>query len=403
MLKITKASTIVLIFYILFYLQVWGDNHLLLYGSALVIVISTCAYCIKAGYVNLDNVPFGVQNNLIMVVYCLITGAFVVQNYSAMLKSLITFLAFSAVCFAICYVSSEEESFEWVIKTLAMVALICALYALFNGTMWKGYGITLSQSNTPHSFAAVMFIGIFSAAYLGESNNGIKRRVLLILVLFFYYCIIESGSRKYTIASTCMIIMWLFGHFKRTWNGRNRGERAVIIIAFFLLIFVCIFLYRHVYVHSYSYIRMNESDDLGNQHRIRNYCIALQIFLDHPLFGGGYDQFKFLSGLGGYSHSTYAEAIADFGGIGCVLYFSPILYLTYSTVKRVYYTRHEYISLLLFALCISELFLGLGQIFFMEFYHFLIWTILFYCARIQKESNKCDKADYKVNWKYLKV
>ena len=54
------------------------------------------------------------------------------------------------------------------------------------------------------------------------------------------------------------------------------------------------------------------------------YKIAWQIFVEKPLLGGGLNQFRYWSGTGAYSHSTYAEAIADFGLVGCIIYFFPI-------------------------------------------------------------------------------
>ena len=403
MLKITKVSSIILIIYILFFLQVWGDNHLILYGSALLVVISMFAHCVYVGYINIGNIPFGVLNNLIMVIYALFAGLFVVNNYLSMLSSLITYAAFSIICIAICYVSSEEGSYDWIHITLIAVAVLCAVYTLLNGSVWEGYGKTLSKSNNPHAFAAVMYLGILSSAYLNGTYRMRKTGKYLALIFLFYYSIIACGSRKYLMASTCVITVLLIGYLKELWGSSTFNSKLFICIFVLLLFILCIYTYKHVYVHSQIYTRMHSSDDLGNQNRIRYYRIALKIFREHPLLGSGYDQFKHLSGFEGYSHSTYAEALADFGGIGCILYFSPIVYLVFVTVYKVYRNRCDYYSLLFLGLCISELFLGLGQIFFMEFTHFLVWTILFNSTRLESRSNVKSTIMNKSNRKYLRV
>ena len=69
------------------------------------------------------------------------------------------------------------------------------------------------------------------------------------------------------------------------------------------------------------------------------------------------------------------------------MYFLPIFHVSYQINKRAFLSERNYTSLLLAALSIAELFLGVGQIFFMEFYHFLAWTILFYYSKI---ANKED-------------
>lgn len=394
MLKITKISAAALIFYILFYLQVWGDNHIILYGTAVVTVLSMAVYCFQQGYLELTKVPFGIWNNLIMVVYSLITGFFVAYNYEAMVSSCVTYAAFSAVCVATCYASSMEGSFEWVLKVLIALAVVCAVYALFQGAYWIGYGRTLSMTNNPHTFAAVMNLGIFSVAFIMRNKENAFSLISVLLILFFFYSIIECGSRKYVIASSCFVILWLFASFKKQWNKSNNQQRIIWLFSCACFILLAVYLFRRVYSQSDLNYRMQEMNNSGNQKRVWFYEQAWKIWMDHPFFGGGFDQFKYLSGAGGYAHSTYAEAIADFGFVGCVLYFSPIFYASYQILKRALSTERNYSALLLASLCVAELFLGVGQIFFMEFYHFLTWMILFYYSQ-EEPREKQSSFQYK--------
>lgn len=394
MLKITKISATALIFYILFYLQVWGDNHIILYGTAAVTVLSMAVYCFQQGYLDFSNVPFGIWNNLIMVAYSLITGFFVAYNYDAVISSCITFASFSIVCVAICYVSSEEGSFEWVLKVLIALAIVCAVYALFRGADWVGYGRTLSLTNNPHAFAAVMNLGIFSVAFLRRNKERAVSLFSALLILFFFYSIIECGSRKFLIASLCLIIIWLFASFKNQWLKSNCQQRIIWVVLSTAFLLLAIYFFRRMYSQSSLYLRMQEADDSGNQNRIRMYLKAWDILLEHPIFGGGYDQYKYFSvskGVGGYAHSTYAEAIADFGFVGSILYFAPIVYVSYQILRKAFIFERNYGAALLAALCIAELFLGIGQIFFMEFYHFLAWMMIFYYS---KEENQNEMIMY---------
>ena len=203
-------------------------------------------------------------------------------------------------------------------------------------------------------------------------------------MLLFYYSIIECGSRKYLIASGALVIIWLAAIFKDQWGKSDTQQRILWIIVAILFTLLAIYLFNSVYLQSDTYLRMQDMDNTGNQKRIWFYKKAWDILLEHPFFGGGYDQFRYRTNygiVGGYAHSTYAEAIADFGFVGCMIYFLPIFYVSYQIIKRAVITERNYTSLLLGAFCIAELFLGVGQIFFMEFYHFLAWMILFYYSK----------------------
>ena len=382
MLKITKISATALIFYILFYLQVWGDNHLILYGTAFLSVLSMLIHCIQQGYMNFSNVPYGVWNNLIMVIYTLTTGLFVSDNYATTVSSSVTFAAFSIVCVSICYASSEEGSFEWVLKVLIVTALVCALYAIFRGNDMKGYGRTLSATNNPHSFSAVMSLGIFSVAYIRRAIDERIKLVLSIgLISLFFYSIIQSGSRKYFVSSLGLIVIFIIACLKKWLSKGDVQQRILFVFASIGFLLVALFYFKGIYYQSNMYLRMNAVDNAGNQNRIEFYKKAWEIFLDHPIFGGGYDQFQYLSGTGGYAHSTYAEAIADFGLVGSVIYFTPMIWILFRLLKEALIEERDYSSLLLAAFCLSEIFLGIGQIFFMEFYHFISWMIIFYYSR----------------------
>lgn len=375
----------------------WGDNHLVLYGSAIITMLSLGIYCLQTGYIDLAKVPYGVWNNIIMVIYSLLTGIIVAYNYSTVISSSITFAAFSIVCIAISYVASEEGSFEWLLYVLIVLAIVCSIYAMFLGSEWENYGRTLSKTNNPHAFAAVMNLGLFSVAYTNKYENNVHSLVSAFFIILFYYSIIECGSRKYLIASSCITGIWIWAYFKKRWEASDIQQRVFLLLALVTVFILVFLLYRYVYLNSTAYRRMMASDDMGNQNRILFYRKAWEIFKDRPLLGGGYDQFMYYSGVNGYAHSTYAEALADFGGLGCTLYFLPLIWTTIQVIHNALFINNDYRSILLLALCLAELFLGIGQIFFMEFYHFVAWTIIFYYSRpmgVKKGSQEIVDNNY---------
>ena len=409
MIKISKVSTILVVFYILVYTQIWGDNHAVLYGASLIAIGGILMHWLWNNSVELSYVPYGIWNNLIMIAYSVITGIFVAYNYQALISSCITYAAFSFVCIAICYISTIEQSFDWMYKLLIGIALFCILYMLFFGAEWRGYGKTLSSRNNPHVFAAVMNLGIFSVAYKCEKfdiREFIKSGVLIIL---FFYGVIACGSRKYLLSCGFVLIFWMMTYSSSIWKRNERNQRVFVVAILMAFALFAAYYYLNIYLQSLSHARMLNTDDAGNVNRIEFYKIAFSIFKNSPLIGGGYDQFKYWSGTGGYAHSTYAEAIADFGLIGCTIYFIPLLFTSYRVVKRAILrrenTRTKYKTKLMAALCLSELFIGVGQIFFMEFYLFMAWTILYYYDHtsciIEANVRQTQYINEKKKYKYI--
>lgn len=388
MIKITKISTIVVIAYIFVFTQIWGDNHIILYGSSLIVVVSMALCWLKDRNIELSTIPYGIWNNFIMIVYSLITGLFVAYNYNSLISSCITFASFSVICVAICYISVVEKDFEWLFNTLIVVALVCAIWLLFNGQAWKGYGRTLSYRNNPHFLAAVMNLGIFSVAYKCRKFDTKGFLTSGVLIILFIYCIIECGSRKYLIVSMFFIVIWGWNYSSSIWKTNNPNQRILLTVFLGLVILFILYYFINVYSTTLLHSRMLDAEDDGNVKRVYLYQSSIRIFLDSPIVGKGYDQFKYWSYTGGYAHSTYAEALADFGVIGCLLYFLPILSTTYKITRCAFMERKDYRSRLMLALCASELFIGVGQIFFMEFYLFIAWTILFNYSFISETMEK---------------
>ena len=388
----------------LFYQQVWGDNHLILYGTAAMAVLSIVIYCIRTGTIAYDHVPYGIWNNLILVIYAVATGFFLVADFMTILRTSITLLAFAAVCIAMCYASAEEGSFEWVLKILVALALLCSIYTLIRGTQWRGYGITMSTINNPHSLGAVLNFGVFSVLYLSRNREKKLSLFSVALIVLFSIVTIRCGSRKYLLANTVIEGIWAWAVVREGWKSGDKNRKAITGLMLIAFAGAAYYIISNVYKGSDSYLRMLNSMDMGNQYRILFYKESWRIFLDHPIFGGGLDQFKVLSGTGFYAHSTYAEAIADFGIVGCVLYFVPFAAVTYRILGRALKSDRDYGDYLLLALCLSQLFIGTVQIFFMEFHLYLAWSILFFYDRsaMDSEPRTLPAQQYVQAWKYIR-
>ena len=313
--------------YACWYVQTFSNISILVKGCAIGIPLLFILHVLfeTQGDLFVEMVPKGVWINLGISAYCLLVGPFVAYDFSALFASLIIYTGYAVASVVICYISSMRGSIDWFLKTVIATSLLCAFYALIRGERYYGYGLRLSAHNNIHIFSLVLVFGIFALAYRAK-NTATSIVIHLVPSVFLMYCIVESSSRKCFIAAAIILLLWLSGVFRGLWREGQIGTRIIILLLSVFIVYGMYRLYTGYFLHSRTFQRFETfADEESNANRISMYKTAFRIFLQKPLFGGGFDQYKFWSGSGGYSHSTYAEAIADFGTIGSVLYFVPLL------------------------------------------------------------------------------
>ena len=181
--------------------------------------------------------------------------------------------------------------------------------------------------------------------------------------------------------------------FAKQINNAKTANKIFIMVCIIVLVAAGIYYYRNVYVNTESYNRMTllgntENEEGSSAKRELFYKLALEIFVAKPVFGAGYEQFRMYNQYGAYSHSTYAEAIASWGTIGCIIYFLPVLGIAGKLLRRRTDKKNPELYRLLFALWIMEIFLGVGQIWFYTIEHLIAWTLLYLCYNAASEQNQ---------------
>lgn len=377
--KIVELFICVFLTYIICAKFVIGDAPIILYGSVSGALFFMLIDLLLSGN-NIRNMcPYGVVSNIIMCAYSFVTGFLGAKNLSALLGQTKTYLSFSIVCILICYITKREKSLEWLANFLIIVNLISAIIVLFRGYYIGGYGYVLGPDDNPNTLGFHMDIGLFCVAYKVRSNYRNIAKYFLIAIAYLF-TIINCGSRKCLIAAIIICFLWITPFFLETWKKSDVNRRVILCILLLLAFCGIVYYYKKFYMVTYSYRRMHDLGTLEEDssiHRLLYYRYALDFFLQRPLFGIGLAQFTYWNPLHQYSHSTYAEAIADWGLIGTTLYFTPILISGFRIIRMIINDIEQYLPKVVFALWIMELFLGVGQIWFYGIGHLLSWTIIF--------------------------
>ena len=377
LVTLSKAGCTGLIIYFFWYVEKYGNNKLFVYGSFLIASIPIIIDVLNNRELDISIIPIGVWNNFIMVVYCFITGLFVAINQNALVSSLITYLIYSIVSFAICYVSIKEKSITWLLLAIITSTLICCASMCFDGYHYDANRIVLSANSNPNVLGIILTIGVFCVAYLfNQSISRITIGTVLILVLFYY--VIQTGSRKSFIASCLIIFCWFLGAVKQLLYSKKQAYQVYLVVFVVGVIILSFIYYRNFYTVSALHSRFQTiSNEESNSNRIQYYLQAVNLLEEHPLFGVGFSQFGYtISGRPGHSHSTYAEAIACFGTVGSIIYFIPIIITCIKTFCLSVFEKNNSKSKLIFAFVLMEMFLGTVTIFFYEMFHFIAWSII---------------------------
>lgn len=398
-----KVSCIALIIYYCWYVEAFGNLSIVVNGSFL--LLSSCVILIH--FINfeisLKDIPYGIWNQVVMICYSFLTGFVIAYNQIALINALKHFMIFFMISYGIVIVSNYYESYKWVFTWITIAVLICSFHLMFYGYHYSSNRIVLSSNSNPNILATILNLGMFCVLYR-TSFNFKSLAISIPIVCIIMYNVIMTGSRKGFIESLMLISFWGLFLFAQVCKNGNRKELIVILVL--LLCISLIFIYFYItFIKNTEVIARMETmgNEDSNSARIEMYKEAFDIFVNKPIFGGGLDQYQYWSARGGYSHSTYAEAIADFGIVGCILYFLPFILTGYQLLILSKNSEYVFHALFLFGFCIVELFLGAVQIWFFEAGHILSWTIVFLVTNMIKNSENKDLSDNTLSKRYKYV
>lgn len=386
---IAKCGVLGCLTYVMWYKWVFGDNILILYASAAISVMSMLVGLLLSRASIRKVFPYGCLNDVVMCVYSLLFGLFVAASKSVLFSTIGTYLSFALVCLAFCY-ASQDTGFDWLLRGVVLIAVLCAVWTITMGYYRSGYGMVLSPTNNPHTLGFVMDMGLFAVAY--RSKSTIKSFAWnLLLGTLFLYIIIQCGSRKCLLAAVFIVLPWIWIELKKILKNGTSNQKLGIVLLLSLVAAGAAYYFFHIYVNSISYGRFsNIEESQSNRARLAFFGLGFQYFLDSPLFGIGLGQFALHNPAGMYSHSTIPEAIASWGAIGSLLYFIPILAASWRAFLLAK-TRRDKESVMIAALCAMELFMSFMQIYFYSLTHMIVWAIIFmYLKPTHSAANRSD-------------
>ena len=383
MCKLAKLFIGLFILYIFWFFGAYGPQNVLLYGLAF---LSTAAVAIDMVQTRAP-IQYGFQSTVPLYftfgIYAFLSGIFVSSDHDYFLSSMITYFAYTLMCYNAMYVSRRLGSSAWILNAILIAAILCTIQTIFFGVSVRSSNtrvITMGVYNNPNSLGVVMLMGIFAAL----SNKHFKSRFFLnlMLVIAFLYVIILCGSRKCLIAGAILMVSWIVIYVRcNTWKVMRIAQ--VIQFATICLGIVIIVSYIiNEFVQTAAYERLSQffDGDAGNTERMELYKRAGALWKERPILGIGFDQFRIVSTYRIISHSTYAEILACTGIVGCFIWLVGLVPKIKTLICKTFPIRKNdmaYLWLMLIVMFAIELFLGIGQVWIYDFSHMILIMYIF--------------------------
>lgn len=313
---------------------------------------------------------FDVKCWLMYGVLSLVT-IFVAENTSLVLDGLFKYFQRIIVIILITYICEYEKSIKFAIRLLAVTAVSCAIASLLTLNDYsQKLSVESGASVSTNDIGSIMAFGCFAILFaFGVGSNGkVYKTILKVGYVIAALAVISiAGSRKSILA--IMILFALIFVF----CGRDLFQKMTSLQFVGIIIVVTVAIY-FVYNNLLPYFedtdlylrvfgRNAEDTAQSDEGRLTLYKTAMEEFINHPIFGLGFN--NYIHYHGSYTHSTYVEPLACSGIFG-LLYLIPYVHILINQIKlsfssnKVFLSENRVFHKQMLAFYIAFLFVGIG-------------------------------------------
>ncbi len=215
----------------------------------------------------------------------------------------------------------KAVAWAWVTSAVILVA-----YAALRGTELRSTGrVSVNETLNVNTLGVFLMFAVWFAAYLFShaKPSFLSLAMLAGSAAVFAYGILLTGSRKALLGAAVIILLWAVFHLRKALSVLSPEQKGVLIIgtiaAVALFVWYGLPFFRsaaETLIYRMQFL-FTEGVNAGG----RNDLIvdSLKVFRKHPVFGVGWNNYRFYSFNGKYSHCTYTEILACCGVVGGVL------------------------------------------------------------------------------------
>jgi len=262
---------------------------------------------------------------ILFAVTSFVYGLFVAVNHGNLISSIFTFSQFLVLMYGIIYISDQDRTIDFFIIMFIVYAMFCAITTVFWGVEYGQGRISMGLANNPNTLGMTMAIGVCCVLFKHSFEKLIISVFAFSSIILMIYVILLTGSRKAFLSIALIIIYWLIFIVFKDIKAFKFTTKLKGILSVVLVIGTGYYMLYPFFKDSVLLQRLLILFESGNATREGMYSVAVDLFIQNPLVGIGFNNYRVVSMYETYSHSTYAEALACTGIIGSILYFSSYI------------------------------------------------------------------------------
>lgn len=310
----------------------------------------------------------------------------------------ITFIAFVIINYVF---SNGINGFIYnpiILGCLVSTVLVWQEYGnIFSISSWRRIGSPFFQN--PNSYAFALSTGIIMLAYnlfFSERKDNLSLKYkgvhLFFLVLFTYQIFALTGSRKGFVGAIIILVGTIMYIVLDKLSHINVKKGFQLLILLVVLFYSFTNLVDSV-IDTRAYIRFENmvlsargevEGDGSLQLRSTMIDEGFRLISEKPFLGWGVGQYRFVSGLGSYSHNNYIEIFANAGVVGFLFYYG--FYITSIGKAAVYVLKRKRIGNISFFFIVTA-FLLFNDFGMVTYYNRLFWVIAAVAVGILEKTN----------------
>ncbi len=244
------------------------------------------------------------------------------------------------------------------VNFILVLGIIPAPFQLFE----QGRAIgTLGNAN---SLALAMIMSILSSILYLYKEKEVSKTFFYyqyINIFLSLYMIILTVSKKGILFGSIMILVFLILSIKNLKSLFNLGIMGILIVAIFLNVINLDELQNNITHIVRRFTALGSQLDSGSRfgstgERLYFIELALNYFMDKPLFGHGIDNFRVYTGR--YTHNNYTELLFGVGFIGMTLYYSLYFFI----IKKIFNIQNINLKIILALTIINMLIVDIAVV-----------------------------------------
>jgi len=166
---------------------------------------------------------------------------------------------------------------------------------------------------------------------------------LAALLSGFYLIVVRSGSRQglIWIFLAAMFCYAVFTRKKIVLGLLFTIPVGLVLSAVVFLVFRDTVAIQR-FVDIFDPVARTFNPEKSFEFRLEMLQIGIDLWAQSPLWGNGNEAFRVLAGLDGfYSHNNYIELLCNYGGIGIILFYFPILSVLWMSLRGFFAHQHD--------------------------------------------------------------